>query len=113
MASLTDAGLRNLKSGDRDSVGFFQMRTSIWNQGPYAGFPDDPELQIKWFLDQAEAVRAAHVAAGDTTFGQDPFTWGEWVADVQRPAEQFRGRYQLRLSDVRALLDLACGRSGN
>ena len=46
MASLVESGLQNLNFGDRDSVGFFQMRVGIWNSGPYAGFPDDPELQI-------------------------------------------------------------------
>ena len=28
--------------GDADSLGFFQMRVSIWNQGEYAGYADDP-----------------------------------------------------------------------
>src|SRR4029077_7540478 len=30
MAALTESGLQNVKYGDRDSLGFFQMRTSIW-----------------------------------------------------------------------------------
>ena len=50
-------GVKNLNFGDADSVGFFQMRVGIWNKGEYAGFPDKPELQVKWFLDQAEAVK--------------------------------------------------------
>ncbi len=37
MAALTESGLHNLPYGDRDSVGFFQMRLGIWNEGPYAG----------------------------------------------------------------------------
>jgi hypothetical protein len=110
IAALADSGLRNVDFGDGDSVGFFQMRTSIWNQGAYAGFPEDPDLQMTWFLDQAAAVRAARIAAGDPAFGHDPLSWGEWAAAVQRPAEPFRGRYQLRLADARRLLDLACGR---
>jgi hypothetical protein len=32
---------------------------------------------------------------------QGPSQWGEWIADVERPAAQYRGRYQLRLSDAR------------
>ena len=110
IAALTESGLRNLGLGESDTAGYFQMRVSIWNQGSYAGFPENPDLQIKWFLDQATAVRTARVAAGDTTFGTDPLKWGAWAADVQRPAEQFRGRYQLRLEDARRLLDLACDR---
>ena len=57
-------GVKNLNYGDADSVGFFQMRVGIWNKGAYAGFPDKPELQVKWFLDQAEAVKKQRIAAG-------------------------------------------------
>ena len=108
MAALVASGLRNLNFGDADAVGYFEMRESIWNQGLYAGFPDNPELQIKWFIDQANAVRAARIAAGDADFGKNPVHWGEWIADVLRPAEQFRGRYQLRLAEARQLVELAC-----
>ncbi len=66
MASLVESGMKNLNFGDADSVGFYQMRVGIWNQGEYAGYPDKPELQVKWFLDQAEAVKAQRVAAGET-----------------------------------------------
>ena len=38
--------MRNLTGGDRDSVGLFQMRTSVWNAGEYAGYPTKPELQL-------------------------------------------------------------------
>jgi hypothetical protein len=109
MAALVESGLTNLNYGDADAVGFFQMRVSVWNGGPYAGFPDNPELQIEWFIDQASAVRAARIAAGDSAFGSDPQQWGEWVADVQRPPEPFRGRYQQRLDDARRLIGQACG----
>ncbi len=103
MAALESSGLRNLPAGDGDSVGFFQMRTAIWDRGTYAGFPDRPELQLKWFLDQAVAVRSRAVAAGDASFGKDPSSFGEWIADVERPAAQLRGRYQLRLAEARGL----------
>ena len=39
MAALVESGMRNLDHGDADSVGFFQMRVGIWNQGDYAGYP--------------------------------------------------------------------------
>ncbi len=63
MASLVESGVKNLNFGDADSVGFFQMRVGIWNKGEYAGFPEKPELQAKWFLDQAEAVKKQRIAA--------------------------------------------------
>src|SRR5918994_6293580 len=103
MASLVESGLANLNSGDRDSVGFFQMRTGIWNQGEYAGYPERPNLQLKWFIDHAVAVKRERLAA-DRGFGRDPAAFGEWIADVERPAEQYRGRYQLRLEEARNLL---------
>ena len=114
MASLVESGLRNLNYGDADSVGFFQMRTSIWDHGAYAGYPDRPEMQLRWFLDHAEAVRAQRVARGESV--DDPHQFGQWIADVERPAAQYRGRYQLRLDEARELLATASqaqGRSAN
>jgi hypothetical protein len=108
MGAVVDSGLRNLPQGDRDSAGYFQMRVDIWNGGDYAGFPDHPTLQLQWFIDQAQAVRQRRVAGGQAGFGSDPSTWGDWVADVQRPAEQYRGRYQLQLDAARSLIASGC-----
>jgi hypothetical protein len=102
MAALVESGVANLSGGHADSVGFFQMRVGIWNKGEYAGYPDNPDLQMKWFIDHALAVKRQRGAG----FGSDPSTWGNWIADVERPAEQFRGRYQLRLAEARQLLGL-------
>jgi hypothetical protein len=96
MASLVESSLHNDVGGDRDSVGYFQMRTSIWDSGPYAGYTHNPELQLKWFLDQAVALK------NDAT--TDPSQYGNWIADVERPAEEYRGRYQLHLDEARQLL---------
>ncbi len=104
MAGLVESGLKNDNYGDRDSLGFFQMRTSIWNQGEYAGFPNHPELQLKWFLNEALAVRKERLAGGDASYGNDPAKWGEWVADVEQPAAEYRGRYQLHLDQAESLL---------
>ncbi len=101
MAALAESGLANL-SGDSDSLGFFQIPARIWNKGDYAGYPDKPELQVKWFIDQALAIDQRRRLAGVDT--KDDSTWGEWIADVERPAAQFRGRYQLRLAEARRLL---------
>ena len=112
MAALVESGLNNLDGGDADSVGFFQMRLGIWNQGDYAGYPERPELQLDWFLDHAQAVRQQRLAAGLSV--GDPKQYGEWIADVERPAEQYRGRYQLRLDDARNLLaDLGGSRAAS
>src|SRR6185295_15363339 len=76
MASLVESGLKNLNFGDADSVGFFQMRVSIWNQGDYAGYPDDPKKQVDWFLDQAEQIKAQRESRGQSV--TDPKQFGEW-----------------------------------
>ena len=105
MASLVESGLKNLNFGDADSVGFFQMRLSYWNQGDYAGYPDDPKKQVDWFLDQAEQIKAQRESRGQSV--TDPKQFGEWIADVERPAEQYRGRYQLQLDQANSLLKAA------
>jgi cell wall-associated NlpC family hydrolase len=99
MAALTESGLRNLSYGDRDSVGFFQMRLGIWDEGPYAGYPDHPDLQIQWFIDHALAVRSESPG-----LAQSPDSWGEWVADIEQPAAEYRYRYQLQLGAAQELL---------
>ena len=105
MASLVESGMKNLNFGDADSVGFFQMRVGIWNQGAYAGYPEKPELQVKWFLDQAEAVKRQRLVSGKSI--TDPNQFGDWIADVERPAAQYRGRYQTKLDEANGLLGSA------
>lgn len=103
MAALVDSGLRNRPArGGADSVGFFQMRASIWDTGEYKGFSSRPQLQLKWFLDSAIAAKMQRYARGANP--TDPSSWGTWIADVERPAEAFRGRYQLKLEEARRLL---------
>ncbi len=104
MAALVESGLKNDNYGDRDSLGFFQMRTSIWDQGKYAGFPHDPRLQLKWFIDEAQGLKATRLREGVAGFGTDPHKWGEWIADIERPAAQYRYRYQLQLETARQLV---------
>jgi hypothetical protein len=107
MAALVESDLTNLPTGDADQAGYFQMRVGIWNQGAYAGFPTNPQLQLNWFVDTALQVLASKRAT-DPSYGASEARYGEWVADVERPAEQFRGRYQLRLGDARALIGPGC-----
>src|SRR5919106_5819218 len=102
MAALVESNLENLNYGDADSIGFFQMRVSIWDQGEYAGYGSQPEKQIDWFLDTAEAVKKQRLAAGLRI--DDPSQYGEWIADVERPAAEYRGRYQPMLAQAQGLL---------
>jgi cell wall-associated NlpC family hydrolase len=104
MAALTESGLHNLSGGDRDSIGFFQMRTSIWDQGEYAGYGQNPDLQLKWFITQALAIKEQRLARGETAFVSDPGQWGLWIADVERPQEDLRDRYQTHLDAANQLL---------
>jgi hypothetical protein len=105
MASLVESGLTNNPNQvDHDSVGFFQMRVGIWDTGDYAGYRDRPELQAKWFIDHALAVKKARLQAGDASFGEDPSAWGNWIADVENPAAQYRYRYAEQLDAARQLL---------
>jgi cell wall-associated NlpC family hydrolase len=109
MAALVESGMTNADHGDADSLGFFQMRASVWDSGPYAGYAHKPKLQLQWFLDAAERVQHDRRSGG---LPMDKDHYGEWVADVERPAAQYRGRYQLRLDDARELLrNAADGRS--
>ena len=107
MAALVESGMRNLPS-DGSSAGYFRMSEAIWNAGSYAGFPSNPELQSKWFIDQALAVKTQQIASGNFFFGSDPSDFGEWIADVERPAAEYRGRYQLRLEEARQLMVNGC-----
>jgi cell wall-associated NlpC family hydrolase len=106
MAALVESNLHNDRFGDRDSLGYFQMRVSVWGK-LYPDFQDNPELQLKWFIDHALQARQEQVAAGDRYFGHDDADWGRWVASVERPAPQYEGRYQLRLDDAREMLHAA------
>jgi hypothetical protein len=107
MAALVESNMTNLAAGDSDTAGYFQMRTSIWNRGAYAGYPTNPQLQLNWFVDTALQVLASRRAT-DPSYGADETRYGEWVADVERPAQQYRYRYQLRLGDARALIGAGC-----
>ena len=98
MAALVESGMKNLDHGDAASVGYFQMQTTYWLKA-YPGYPEKPELQLKWFIDQALAVKAAR-----PELVRDPSRWGEWVADVEDCREDLRYKYGERLADARALV---------
>jgi hypothetical protein len=72
----------------RGEARFFRMRMAIWNSGPYARYPDKPELQMKWFVDTARKVRRQHQAV-TPDFGTSSSDWVTWVADIQLPMATF------------------------
>lgn len=108
MAGLVESGLRNLSYGDADSVGFFQMRTSIWNSGKYKGYLKKPDLQMQWFVDQATSVRSSYIKSGKDDPAKNNAKYGVWIADIERPAAQYRGRYQPRLAEAQKLIAETC-----
>jgi len=107
MGALVESGLTNLAQEDRDSAGYFQTRVAVWNKPPYQDFPQHPELQLQWFVDLATQIRQRDLANGFDPLA-DETMWGNWIADVLTPAEQYRGRYQLRLAEARTLIGPAC-----
>jgi hypothetical protein len=105
MAAIAESGLRNIRGGTHH--GFFGMHRSL-NAGDYRGFPRRPELQVKWFLDTAALVRQRLVAEGRADPARDTGSWGEWIADVERPAAHNRDNYQPHLAEARRLVGGRC-----
>jgi len=107
MAGLAESGLRNLRTPGAAYAGFFGMHRTL-NKGPYRGFRRDPDLQLRWFTDTAVLVRQRERAEGDADYGADPARYGEWIADVERPAPENRDGYQPYLDDSGDLLSRPC-----
>jgi hypothetical protein len=105
MAGIAESGLRNLKG--ESYQGFFGMHESL-NAGEYRGFPGNPDLQVRWFLDTAALVRQRRVAEGRADPAKDPAAYGSWIADVERPAPENRSGYQPHLDEARALIAGKC-----
>jgi hypothetical protein len=91
---LVESGLRNLPGGDRDSAGWRQERASLYPD------PTNLEASINRFYDETAAVRDKYPTAGAL------------AAAVQRPAAQYRGRYQQVSGQADALLGGAGGGGG-
>jgi hypothetical protein len=73
---LVESNLRNLPGGDGDSAGWRQERASLYRN------PTNLDASIHRFYQETAAVRDRYGTAGAL------------AAAVQRPAAQFRGRYQ-------------------
>jgi hypothetical protein len=105
MAGIAESGLRNIKGTSYH--GFFGMHDSL-NAGDYRGFPRNPELQLRWFLDTAGLVRQRRVAEGRADPAADETAFGIWIADVERPAPENRAGYQRHLEEARELVAGRC-----
>ena len=107
MAGLAESGLSNLRGASYS--GFFGMSQAL-NAGDYRGFPKRPDLQLRWFLDTAVAVRQRRVAEGRPDPAADPAAFGLWVADIERPAPENRSGYQKYLEQASGLARDGCPR---
>ena len=101
MAALVESGVRNLDYGDADSLGFFQMRKSVWDRGATPASRRTRGSRPSGSSTPRSRSSGSGSRAGDADFGSDPRKWGEWIADVERPAAQYRGRYQPMLEKAR------------
>ena len=105
MAALTESGLQNLRGSSFS--GYFGMSRAL-NRGDYRGFPRNPDLQVRWFTDTAMLVRQRRVAEGRPDPADDPAAYGSWIADVERPARDYRSRYQTHLDEARGMIANKC-----
>ena len=83
---LVESNLRNLHHGDADSQGWRQERASLYKN------PTNLNASIDRFYKETRAVRNKYGKAGDL------------AAAVQRPAAQYRGRYDQNSSKAEQLL---------
>jgi len=81
---LVESGFKNLPGGDADSEGWRQERASLYPN------PRNVRAGAQRFFAEAKA--------------QSGTTAGELAANVQRPAEQYRGRYDERKPEAAAIV---------
>jgi hypothetical protein len=115
MAALVESGLRNLWDGDRDSVGYFQIRVGIHGQAAV----ETPDAQLRWFVYNAhraplsrkgrsekwtvdffqQMIQIARLANNE----EEVAHWlGAWCQDIERSA--YPDRYQAQYLQARKLL---------
>lgn len=91
---LVESNLKNLSYGDADSAGWRQERASLYKN------PTNVKASVNRFYDETSAVEDQYSRAGDL------------AAAVQRPAAQYRGRYQERAGEADQILKQLGGMSG-
>lgn len=92
---LVESGLRNLPGGDADSQGWRQERASLYAD------PRNLDASIRRFFRETAAVKGQYGRAGAL------------AAAVQRPAAQYRGRYEERSAEADALMRQFGAATGN
>ena len=93
---LVESDLRNLPGGDADSQGWRQERKSLYPN------PRDVGASIDRYFRETKAAKAKGRYKNS----------GELAAAVQRPAAQYRGRYEQRDKDAGAILRALGGKLG-
>lgn len=83
---LVESNLTNPSGGDADSAGWRQERASLYPN------PTNVAASAKRFFSETHAVKGKYGSAGAL------------AAAVQRPAAQYRGRYQQRSGDAESIL---------
>jgi hypothetical protein len=91
---LVESGLRNLPGGDADSAGWRQERKRYYKD------PTNLVASIDRFFEETAPLVGKYSRAGDL------------AAAVQRPAAQYRGRYQAVSARAQALMEGGGGSSG-
>ncbi|MDZ7886552.1 MAG: peptidoglycan-binding domain-containing protein [Mycobacterium sp.] len=86
---------------DYDSVGLFQQRCPMW--GPAAVLMD-PTKSAGLFYDRLVNVNLG-TAQAPIRYDNPARLPGDFAAEVQRPAKQYRGRYQERMGHAAALYE--------
>jgi hypothetical protein len=95
--AIVESGIHNLHYGDADSHGVFQQQ---YTQGWGSSVADtmNPPIATKLFLDAAKAVN--HRYPG--------LSAGQLAAEVQRPLESLRGRYEQVKGQAQSLIAEHC-----
>lgn len=88
-AGIVESGLRNVNYGDRDSLGVFQQRAHYGSA--------EQRLDVR---------RSAQMFYQEMLRVKPGANLGEWVADTQRPAKQYRGRYGEVMNDAAKIYTL-------
>lgn len=114
MCAIPESGIENLSYGDRDSVGFFQIRAGI-HPAP-SGFGSasgriqsaswwvaHPEAQMAWFTNTAKA--AARESPSRNVNTTDPDRLARWAIDVERCASQYEYKYRDAYKRAKQLVD--------
>lgn len=114
MCAIPESGLSNVPYGDRDSVGFFQIRAGIHPAPPGFGSASgriqsgawwhaNPEAQWAWFARAAATAAAGSSSRNGSTI--DPDRLGRWCIDIERPAAQYEYKYRQAHKQAKDLVE--------